>query len=269
MPWPTAEIDPEKLRSDAWVRFFTGVFRRRLRQSFHAVRLARPGLPEIDADLPLIVYCNHPSWWDAALAPVLARELYPHRRAYGPMDAAAMQRYPFMRRIGLFAVQADSYAGSATFLRTGEHLLNRADTLFCVTPQGHFVDPRIRPVQLRPGLAVLISRLPRVTVLPLALEYPFWDERTPEALARFGDPKVLGQAFGVPVIQQTLEAALAAAMDTLAADAQSRDPDRFITLHGGRVGVGGVYDGWRRLKTWCRGQPFEPAHNQTPPRGGP
>ncbi len=268
MRWQPAEIDPQALRSDAHVSFFTWVFLRRLKQSFHAVRLAKPGLPEIAADLPLIVYCNHPSWWDAALAPVLARQLFPQRRAYGPIDAAALERYPFMRRIGLFGVQADSYAGSATFLRTGQRLLDRADTLFCVTPQGNFVDPRIRPVQLRPGLAVLISRLPRVTVLPLALEYPFWNERTPEALARFGAPSVMGEAIDIPAIRRTLESELAAAMDALAVDARSREADRFITLHGGKVGVGGVYDGWRRLNAWMRGQPFEPAHDQAPPRGG-
>ena len=46
--------------------------------------------------------------------------------------------------------------------------------------------PATRPVRLRPGLAHLARRVPGATIVPLALEYPFWDERTPEALCRFG-----------------------------------------------------------------------------------
>ena len=91
-----------------------------------------------------------------------------------------------MRRLGFFGVRRDSYSGAATFLRVGSRLLARDDTLFCLTPEGRFTDPRRRPVRLQPGLANLIARVPRVTVLPMAIEYPFWTERTPEALVAFG-----------------------------------------------------------------------------------
>ncbi len=268
MPARPLEAEPLRLRSDAWVAFFAWVFERRLKQAFHAVRLAKPGVPRVSADLPLIVYCNHPSWWDAALAPVLTMQLFPRRRGYGPIDAEALQRYPFMRRLGLFGVQADSYAGTATFLRVGQQVLGRPNTLFCLTPQGRFTDARARPVVLRPGLAALVARLPRVTVLPLAFEYPFWDERVPEALARFGTPCVLGGAHAVRDIHDTLTLQLTFAMDALAADAQSRDSTRFTTLLQGRAGVGGVYDGWRRLDAWRRGRRFDASHGQTASRPG-
>ena len=49
-------------------------------------------------------------------------------------------------------------------------------------------------------------------------------------------------------------------LDALNADAVSRDPDRFTTVLGGRVGVGGVYDLWRRAKALARGERFDPSH---------
>ncbi len=258
----TPVTDPVALRSETWLRFFRYILERQLRRSFHAVRIARPGLPAISNEWPLIVYFNHPSWWEGALVPVLVDRLFPRRRAFGPIDADALKRYGFMRRLGFFGVQADSFSGAATFLRVGRRLLAERDTLFCITPEGRFVDARVRPVRLQPGLVGLLSGVPRVTVLPLAVEYPFWSERTPEALARFGEPLVVGTdvAGSLDDVGEALGGRLAAAMDRLADDAIARDPARFDTLLEGRVGVGGFYDLGRRLKAWSRGERFDAAH---------
>src|SRR5690606_26651620 len=74
-PLPPA-VDPEHLLSKAWLQFFVRVLTRRLRRSFHAIRLARPGVPAVMDGQPLVVYANHPSWWDAALVPVLMARLF-------------------------------------------------------------------------------------------------------------------------------------------------------------------------------------------------
>ena len=188
------EPDPEALRSTAWLGAFRWILTRQLRRSFHAVRIAKPGLPLVADDVPVIVYCNHPSWWDGALLPVVLDRLFPSRRIFGPIDDDALRRYAFMRRLGFFGVQRDSYAGAARFLRIGRRLLARPDTLFCLTPAGRFTDPRERPVRLQRGLASLIAGVDRVTTLPIAIEYPFWSERLPEALVRFGEPRTMGAA---------------------------------------------------------------------------
>jgi hypothetical protein len=52
-------------------------------------------------------------------------------------------------------------------------------------------------------------------------------------------------------------------MDRLAEDAQSRDPQAFSCLVSGTVGVGGVYDLWRRAKAWLSGRRFVAAHEST------
>jgi hypothetical protein len=49
-------------------------------------------------------------------------------------------------------------------------------------------------------------------------------------------------------------------LDRLAADVQARDPARFRPLLDGRAGIGGIYDGWRRLRAALTGRAFDPAH---------
>ena len=61
-----------------------------------------------------------------------------------------------------------------------------------------------------------------------------------------------------------IESALTANLDTLALESQARDPGAFTELLGGKAGVGGVYDVWRRLKAWARGRRFDPAHGGEP-----
>ena len=59
-----------------------------------------------------------------------------------------------------------------------------------------------------------------------------------------------------------LGAWLEAAQDALAAEAIARDPSRFELLVGGKAGVGGVYDLWRRLRALVRGERFEPRSSE-------
>lgn len=252
--------DPAALRSPAMVRFFGRIMARAMRRSFNAVRLARPGWPELPRGRPAIIYLNHPSWWDPALAILMATKRFADRPGYGPMDAAMIERFRFMKRIGLFGIEPGTRAGGTTFLRTAIRLLSDPDAMLWITAEGAMTDPRARPVTLQPGLARLIARVPESIVVPLALEYPFWSESRPEALARFGRPAEaraysgLGAADAAAALTSELERT----MDSLAEDALSRDPARFLLLQDGTAGVGRVYDVWRRTRAWAAGRPFDP-----------
>ena len=250
--------DPVALRSPAMCRFFAGVMDRQMRRAFRAVRVLKPGLPELPPDAPLVVCSNHPSWWDPAFFIVLTTRLFPDRESYGPMEAEALERYRFMRRIGLFGVDPGTRAGAVRFLKVGERVLSDPARMIWMTGQGRFSDPRERPVELRAGLAHLMARVPGALALPLAVEYPFWSEKRPEALAAFGAPVALGG--GADACHAALTDALTGTMDRLAAAAASRDPARFQTVLGGARGVGGVYGLWSRARAAAKGRDYQPDH---------
>ena len=263
---PEIADDPVALRSPAMCRFFEGVMRRQMHRGFRAVRVARPGLPSLPEGAPVVVFSNHPGWWDPVFYIVLQTTLLPDRQGYGPMEAEALERYGFMKRIGIFGVDPGSRAGAARFLRVGAHLLSDPSRMIWMTAQGRFADPRERPAALRPGLAHLMARVPGAVALPLAMEYPFWSEKRPEALCRFGAP--VAAAGDADAWQAALTGGLEAAQDALAADAQARDPARFDTILGGARGVGGVYGAWQRLRAAAGGRRHDPDHLSDRPDGG-
>ncbi len=233
-----------------------------VRRHFHALRLARAGvLPRIAPEEPLVVYLNHPSWWDPLVCLILARRLFPERQHFAPIDAGALRRYSFFGKLGFFGVEPGTARGARRFLAVSQAILARPRGTLWITPGGRFGDPRERPVHLASGLGHLAHRMRSGVLLPLALEYPFWEERFPEALARFGESIDLGELrLGAEDWTALLADRLGATQDALAADALGRDPARFEALLGGNAGVGGVYDLWRRWKARARGESFRREH---------
>jgi 1-acyl-sn-glycerol-3-phosphate acyltransferase len=242
--------------------FFRRIVRGYFRRHFRAVRVSHAERFADVASGPLIVYANHGSWWDPMVSVLLANRLMPQRRHYAPMDADALERYPILKRIGIFGVDPHSMRGAARFLRTGLDLLASGGVLW-ITPQGRFVDARERPLVFKPGMAALASRVPGgCTVLPLAIEYVFWDERLPETLLHFGEPVRIDGADADS--EERLKAALLDAMETLKTIAIARDPLAFELLHAGRAGAGGFQELFGRAFAWMRGRKYRPEHTLTP-----
>ncbi|MEM1210056.1 MAG: lysophospholipid acyltransferase family protein [Planctomycetota bacterium] len=259
-------------RNDWLFGWFAWYVRRFVRKHFHAVRLlgdnplSDPAI--VAGDRPLVVYLNHPGWWDPMLAVYLADRWVSDRRHGAPIDAVALQKYAVFRRLGFFGIDTQSANGGRTFLRSAEACVDHGWTLW-VTAQGRFADPRERPVELMPGLAHLVRRLSKRDdnapghVVPVALEYPFWTERTPEALVNVGEPMPIGgfKDRAVDDIGTRLTVALTESMDRLAAAAVARDLECFNTTDSGRADIGGPYDWWRRMTATLRGQRFKPGHD--------
>lgn len=253
---------PIRRRSPLLVRLFTRHYARRyLAKHFHGVRLSRSGPVPSPVEGPLIVLLNHPSWWDPLLALVLS-ERFTGRTHFAPIDARMLQRYRFFERLGFFGIEPGSVQGGREFLRQATAILAHPGTTLWITGQGQFCDPRRRPPGLQAGLSHLIRRLDGAMVLPLALEYPFWNERTPEALARFGTPLRVesGKSRSADEWLSLLESSLAQTQDVLAEEAMRRDAALFEDVIVGSVGVGGIYDLWRRFRSWLRGEVFRPEH---------
>ena len=241
--------------------FFRFIVRGYFRRHFHAVRVS--GLERCLAASaggePLIVCANHVSWWDPMTQVLLGAEVLPQRRHFAPMDATALERYAIFKQLGVFGVELKTARGAAQFLRAGLSVLEGGGVLW-VTPQGRFADPRERPLEFKPGLAALASRVKGgCIVLPLAVEYTFWNERLPETLIRFGEAiEVNGQAAAE--LEERLKAALLKSMDELQELAVARDPSGFELVRKGRVGTGGFYELGQRIWARLRGRHFQPEH---------
>ncbi len=234
------------------LRFFRRVVRRYFRQHFRAVGAqGAAGLRNLTG--PIIVYGNHSSWWDPMLIVLLGEKLLPERRHYAPIDAQALERYPILKKLGIFPVETSTPRGAIRFLATAESVLNEGGVLW-ITPQGRFADPRDFPLSFKPGLGNLALRMPGVPVVPLAVEYTFWNERLPEALLHFGEPVHVTPNQPTAGATRELEDALTAAMMALQTAAMARDPSAFETILTGDRGTGGTYGMIRRMTALVQGR---------------
>lgn len=265
-PLRVGDEDPTRTRRAWFYRGFRDRYALRyVRKHFHAVRFSRGSAPLPVGDAPIIIVLNHPAWWDPMICTVLSPRLEP-REQYAAIDAVAVEKYGFFRWLGFFGVDTTSLRGAASFLRTATALMSQPNRVLWVTAQGRFCDVRTRPLDLRAGVGHLAARLERGYVVPLAIEYVFWSESTPEALVRFGEPLDLSAVRGTGrEWTARIETALTQTLDALNGEAMARDPEVFDTVLGGAVGVGGFYDVWRRMKAWARGRRFDPAHGHEPP----
>jgi 1-acyl-sn-glycerol-3-phosphate acyltransferase len=264
-PAKPARLEADRLPTNwLWLtRLFAAYSERLVRRSFHSVSLL--GVVDLGtlANRPLVIYANHPSWWDPLTGLVAWRRLFADRIPYAPIDSVAVEKYAFFKKLGFFGVERNSARGARNFLRVARELLRRGDTLLFMTPQGRFADVREPRLEFEAGLGHVFRQSPGTAFLPLAVEYTFWEEKHPEVLIRFGEPLLADDtntALPAGDINRQLEDRLEAARRRLAAASVSREVEAFQTLLGGRAGTNPVYDAWRWLKATLRGQRFNATH---------
>jgi len=229
---------------------------RQLSRHFNAVRLAKSQRPDLATahGKALIIYVNHPTWWNPLVCLYLAGQLFPGRRHYGPVDAGT-SGYRAFERMGFFHVDTAGARDARRFLTLSQEILGRPDAALWIPAEGRIADPRERPVRLRSGVGYLASRVRQAVLLPLALECPFWEGQLPEVLVRFGEEIPAGDVgMGASDWTAVLEDRLESALDALAAESLARDPARFDVLLDGGGGEAVVPGVWRRFKARFAGR---------------
>ena len=235
---------------------FRRVFARWLRgfvaRRFHAVR----SVAGTDAVLrtaaaspgPVVLACNHASWWDPLVGFMIHDRWFADRPVASPIDRTQLENFRFFRKLGMFGVDPDDAAGLRPFVRHVEGLFTSAPrTILMMTPQGRFVDPR-RPVEVRPGVAMVAARRADAHVVAVAIEYGFWTDQRPEVFMRAAHLMPPPEAGAVHAWQAAIQDAMNANGAALAAATSSRDPSAFDTLVGGGTArIHPVYDAFLRL----------------------
>lgn len=254
-----------KVPSRRVIGLFSIYLRWYVQRHFHCMRVANAGRIPPQAH-PIILFANHASWWDPLTATLLAQVILPGRDHYAPMDEVALAHYSVLRPMGFFPVDNGTNRGAAQLLRAGAQVLARPGSVLWITPESQFQDVRRRPIVFRPGLGALMSRSGRMTCVPIAIEYAFWNERLPEILVNVGEPLEIadGTMEDARTWTNLISYATAATLDELAMLAMERDPEAFQTVLSGSSGIGGVYELWKRLMCAVTGRPYYHDHGSLP-----
>ncbi len=248
--------------SRGMLRIFSAYSRWFVRRRFHSVRVLNTGLPPFNLASPLVIYLNHAAWWDPLICLRLAQTYFADADSYAPIDAAALQRYAFFKRLGFYGVASHSARGALNFLRTTGAILSAPRNIAWLTPQGRFMDVRERPLKLQRGIGELAAQMGHATFIPLAIEYSFWTEPRPEVLISFGEAIVPQQEFPRSAREwaQDLSNALEETQDELAARSCRRDAAEWHLLDRGTSGVNAVYNTWSRVRARVTGRLYTADH---------
>ena len=254
----------------AWFQdgFHNAFLPRFLRRHFHAVAIDRESRDRLGSQLdrwsnqPLLVYANHPSWWDPLIAHLLNRRLFHPRQFYAPIDAEALEQYKVFRKLGFFGVKLNTTRGAGEFLKQSRAILEQPASAVWLTPEGQFCDSRDHRNEFLPGLAHLCQQSPGGVAIPVAMEYVFWDERLPVCLARIGEASLVSQHSDLskPDWNVMLTNKLRANQERLTELAMERSSEPFENLIRGGRGAGGFYDSFRRLRSLLTGKSFRSQH---------
>ncbi len=241
------------VHKDWLVRGFLRYAKPFMAKNFHALAVDDRELArDVPAERPIIVFGNHPGWWDPIVAALLRAEYFPDRRLYAPIDAQALKKYKVLAKMGFYGLDLTSRKGAADFLKVSRAILQQERSSIWLTPEGRFADPRDRTAALMPGLAHLVSHGDAITLIPLAIEYSFWEERQPEALCRFGkaiESEDL-RSCNKEEIGESLTRALRENQDKLAEQVIQRSVNGFRVLFtGGRRSWYDFFRSWRAFLT--------------------
>lgn len=237
--------------------------RRFMKKRFHTFAIDDRDLLQnsIPEDAPLIVYANHPGWWDPIVAALLKDAYFPDRLMYSPIDAKALKKYQVLGKMGFYGLDLDSSAGARHFLQVSASILETRGTSIWITPEGQFCDVRNRKQALMPGLAHLAHRTPNIHCVPLAIEYSFWEEALPEALCRLGKPVVGSpdQPLSKQDWSEQLTQGLRENQDLLAQNVIARNTDPFRILLGAGQSRS-WYNFFRAVASRLQGKKFVAEH---------
>ena len=184
--------------SPLWRKILTWYFSRSLRKTFY--RCLVKGEKQLNAwrmdakhessDIPLIVYCSHGGWWDAALAIALTNGRL-NIESYGMMEEKQLKKYRFFTKVGMFSVHRSNARSAMRSLRYASELLKDSRKVLWMFPQGELVHQEIRPIQAYTGMANLVGMLGRAYCVPIAIRYDFLHEQQPEAWLSIGEPELM------------------------------------------------------------------------------
>ena len=246
---------------------------RMVRARFTALRVSKTSPPWPTAG-PVLVALTHASWNDPLAATILSYA-FDTDEQYAAIDAEQLKKHKLFSKIGFVPVEMHTLRGAADFLSAATHVLSRPSRVLWLTVQGRFADARERPLGVRPGaghLARAMASGAGGVVVPVAIEYPFWDEPKPEILVQVGeiltaDP---GRNDSAKVWTGRIESVLTRAADELAAHALSRDPARFATVVGPDAAICGRRELRTRMLAAARGRPAptQPSFHALASRGG-
>ncbi len=210
----------EANKSVVFEKVFSLYNRNLLKRHFHSFRVS--GLDFLfnkNIDLPLIIYCNHSSWWDGLIAFQISHET--NLNSFVMMEEKQLKSLFLFRKLGAFSVVRENSREALQSIKYAANLLreNSNSTLW-IFPQGEILPNDLRPLRLYNGLSKIIEKVEKCFVISLSMRYEFLGEFKPQIFVKIGKPETISvaQAFNAKTLTENLAERLTENLDELKND---------------------------------------------------
>ena len=216
-----------------WVR---KMIHYKVRTSFHSclgqgIENLRKAYQE-NPETGVLAVANHSNWWDFMFGLWLIDHLKVD--GYGMTEHTNLVKYNFFKRVGIFSIEKTHGPSVKASIEYTSELLNRPNSYVWIMPQGRILCNDTRPLDFQDGLRLILRKSRRITMIPVALRYEFWQDEKPEACVRYGTHEVVewskDSASG---LIDHWEERVSAELDQLKHDTLSQDLTRFEILQRG------------------------------------
>jgi chlorobactene lauroyltransferase len=141
-------------------------------------------------NFPLIIYCNHSSWWDGLIAFQISKET--SLDSFMMMEEKQLRKlFPF-RLLGAFSVIREKPRAAFKSLNYSAELLkeNPARTLW-IFPQGEILPNDVRPLKFYRGLARIVEKVGKCSAVSLSMRYEFLGHFKPQIFVKIEAPDLI------------------------------------------------------------------------------
>ena len=197
-----------KANKSVWFEEIFAVYNRNLfKRRFHSLHVSgMEFLYKKDAEIPLIIYANHSSWWDGLVVFEICRRA--KLDFYVMMEEKQLKNLFLFRKLGAFSVVRENARKAIESINYAVELLENPRTVLLIFPQGEILPNDARPLQFYNGLSKIIEKSGEVPTVPLVIRYAFLGEFKPQIFIKIGAPELKDNQTKISSKQLTRENSL-------------------------------------------------------------
>lgn len=181
----------EANKSQWFEHIFAAYNRNLLKRRFNSFKAS--GLEKLrdkKPDVPLILYCNHSSWWDGLIAFQISRRC--GLDSYIMMEEKHLKKLFLFRKLGAFSVVREQPRQAIESINYSAKILKSDSrrTLW-IFPQGEILPNDTRPIRFYNGLSRITEKLGECQTAAAAMRYEFGSEFKPSIFVKISEIKTI------------------------------------------------------------------------------
>ncbi len=197
-----------------WFEKIFAVYNRNLfRRKFSSLQVS--GIEKLDK-FPMLIYCNHSSWWDGLLAFEISREA--NLDSFLLMEEKQLKNLQLFRKLGVFSIVRENAREALLSLDYAAKILTeKQNRTLWIFPQGEILPNDIRPLKFFNGVSKIAEKTAKCYVFPLAIRYEFLKNFKPQIVVKIGEAELIESSkdFNSKQLTQKLETRLTGILDEL------------------------------------------------------